>query len=94
MISTMAIINSIKGVLNIHFFIFVNESKVCKFSNIFYHLCTAVNRLLLAALHYNHNNCRDQATTKSGKERYSVMFPKYKKGGHIARKIKIGCTYG
>ena len=34
-------------------------------------------------MHYNENKSRDQAKTQSGEHRYSIQFPKYKKGGHI-----------
>ena len=48
----------------------------------------SLHRLYLAALHYNYNSNRKQAVTKKGKKRFSMLFPKYKKGGHIVRKIK------
>lgn len=51
-------------------------------------------RLQLAGLHYNHNNNREQAITKSGEKRYSILYPKYKKGGHIVRKVKTNICYG
>ena len=38
----------------------------------------AINRLQLAALHYNENSKRGQAKTKTGDKRYAVQFPKYK----------------
>ena len=28
-----------------------------------------------------------QAVTLQGEERYDILFPKYKKGGHIVRKV-------
>lgn len=36
---------------------------------------------------------RDQATTKSGEKRFSVVFPKFKKGGYTVREVKVDCTY-
>ena len=51
-------------------------------------------RLQLAALHYNNNSDKGQAITKKGEERFSISFPKYKKGGYIVRKIKTASTYG
>jgi hypothetical protein len=48
----------------------------------------------LAALHYNHNSKRDQAITKQGGKGYRIIFPKYKKGRHIAREVKTESTYG
>ena len=32
--------------------------------------------------------------TSAGERRYSILFPKYKKGGHIVRKVLVDCTYG
>jgi hypothetical protein len=49
---------------------------------------------LLAALHYNENAGRPQATNKEGKEEYSLHFPKYRKGGCIVVKIPVKTTYG
>lgn len=51
-------------------------------------------RLLLAALHYNNNRDKEQATTKDGTARFSISFPKYKKGGYIVRKIKAKSSHG
>lgn len=50
-------------------------------------------RLYIAAIHYNENKDREQALTKPGDPRYSIEFPKYKKGGHIVRKILCNPTY-
>ena len=36
------------------------------------------NRLALAALHFNENSSREQATTSSGEERFNILFPKCK----------------
>ena len=36
-------------------------------------------RIQLAALHFNENADREQAITKTRKQRYSIVFPKYKK---------------
>ncbi len=47
------------------------------------------NRLQLASLHFNEN--AEQAKTRSGEE---IVYPKYKQGGHIVRKIKTIPTYG
>ena len=41
--------------------------------------CILINlhsRLLVAAMHFNENFGRAQATTKSGKERIKIAFPK------------------
>ena len=56
-------------------------------------LCPSFDRLALAALHFNENSSREQATTSSGEERFDVLFPKYKKGGHIVRKVTVNPTY-
>ena len=44
-------------------------------------------------LHFNENSDRAQATTKQGEDRYDVVFPKYKKGGYIVRKVTVDPTY-
>ena len=31
--------------------------------------------------------------TLQGEERYDILFPKYKKGGHIVRKVTVNPTY-
>lgn len=50
-------------------------------------------RVQLAMLHFNENSDRAQATTKQGEDRYDVVFPKYKKGGYIVRKVTVDPTY-
>ena len=50
-------------------------------------------RLQLAVLHFNENGNRKQAVTKKGEERY-IIYPKYKKGGYIVRKVVQNPTYG
>ena len=47
----------------------------------------------MAALHFNENANRKQAQTKGGEDRYDVIFPKYKKGGYVVRKIVQNPTY-
>lgn len=49
---------------------------------------------MLAALHFNENGMREQATTKEEKKIYDVVFPKYKKGGYTLREVKVECTFG
>ena len=51
-------------------------------------------RLKLAALHFNENCNRPQAVTKQGVAQYDIVQPKYKKGGHLVRKIHVKATYG
>ena len=41
-------------------------------------------------MHYNENSTKCQAKTKAGGARYSILFPKYKKGGNIVRKVTYG----
>ena len=52
------------------------------------------SRLQLASLHFNENANRCQAKTRNGEDRYSIVYPKYKHGGYIVRKIKTTPTYG
>ena len=51
-------------------------------------------RLQLASLHYNENKGEKHAATREGTERFSIHFPKYKKGGYIVRKIVENSTFG
>jgi len=51
-------------------------------------------RLQLAALHFNENTNRIQAVTKQGTRRYDLVFPKYKKGGYVVKKVLVNATYG
>lgn len=51
-------------------------------------------RGLLAALHYNENAGRMQATKTTGESRYDIRFPKYKQGGFVVRKILTEATFG
>ena len=50
-------------------------------------------RTKLAALHFNENAQREQAKTAKGEKRYSVLYPKFKKGGHVVKAIKESPTY-
>ena len=50
-------------------------------------------RLQLAALHFNENSQRVHAVTRQGDKRYDIIFPKYKKGGHVVRKVLVDATY-
>ena len=45
------------------------------------------SRLLLAAMHYNENNGKNQQQNKQRELQYAITFLKYKKGGYIARRI-------
>ena len=53
-----------------------------------------LHRLKLAALHFNENSNREQAVTTKGEERYDIVFPKYKRGGYVVRKVLKDPTYG
>ena len=47
----------------------------------------------MSSLHFNENGQREHATTKTGEGRYDLVFPKYKKGGCVVRKVKVAPTY-
>ena len=57
-------------------------------------ICYSHSRLCLSALHYNENADRMQAVTIDGRPRYSLQFPKAKKGEPTVREIKTKPTYG
>ncbi|XDV12214.1 hypothetical protein PO909_000927 [Leuciscus waleckii] len=50
-------------------------------------------RLYLAALHFNENAGRPQATTAAGEQLFKVVFPKYKKGQCSAKPVKVEPTF-
>jgi hypothetical protein len=52
------------------------------------------SRLQLTALHYNSNAERGQAKTKDGKDRWTVYYPKFKKGGYSVWRVKEGAIFG
>ena len=51
-------------------------------------------RLSLSALHYNENSDRLQNVTVDGRPRYSIKYPKAKKGGYALQPVKGPPTYG
>jgi len=51
-------------------------------------------RLQLAAMHYNENAGRSQASTAAGDLRYSIVFPKFKHGEFTVRALKSNPTTG
>ena len=57
-----------------------------------YHLNINI-RLQLAALHFIENANHEQSRTKEGEEQYNIVFPKYKKGGYIDKKVISNPTY-
>ncbi|KAA0721759.1 hypothetical protein E1301_Tti014268 [Triplophysa tibetana] len=50
-------------------------------------------RLYLAALHFNENARRPQATTAAGKPLFKVSFPKYRKGEYTVKPVKVNPTF-
>ncbi|XP_051969883.1 uncharacterized protein LOC127634387 [Xyrauchen texanus] len=52
------------------------------------------SRLLLAALHYNHNANRETARKSDGTEKYCVRYPGFRKGAHVVRPIQEAASYG
>lgn len=51
------------------------------------------SRLQLAALHFNENASRQQATNQQGDAIYSVSFPKGRKGEGVAKEVKVKQTF-
>ncbi|XP_030220010.1 uncharacterized protein LOC115549133 [Gadus morhua] len=52
------------------------------------------SRLLLTALHYNCNANRETARISYGLERYSVRYPRFRKGAWVVVPIKEKASYG
>lgn len=52
------------------------------------YFCSLYFRLYLAALHFNENSQRKQATTKTGNAMYAVSYPKARKGEGVAKEVK------
>ena len=52
-----------------------------------------MHRLQLATLHFNENSGREQAVTREGNQSYEIVYPKYKKGGYVVRKVTVEPTY-
>ncbi|XP_048094635.1 uncharacterized protein LOC125291807 [Alosa alosa] len=61
--------------------------------NVVYPYLGMLCRLYLAALHYNENANRGQATTSSGDPLYKLSFPKSRKGECRARPVKTDATF-
>lgn len=59
-----------------------------------YKIVILIVRIQVAVLHFNENANKEQAVTKAGEQRYSIVFPKYKKGGYIVKKVNKDPTYG
>ena len=55
-------------------------------------LCLTMQVAVGSTAHFNENaNCK-QAQTKGGEDRYDIIFPKYKKGGYVVRKVVLNPT--
>ena len=74
----------------------------CKFDLVYCKLntsyCLSILRLQIEALHFNENANKPQRLIKEGEKagdgQWLVCYPKYKKGGAVAKEIKEACTYG
>ena len=74
----------------------------CKFDLVYCKLntsyCLSILRLQIAALHFNENASKPQRLIKGGEKagdgQCLVCYPKYKKGGAVAKEIIEACTYG
>lgn len=60
---------------------------------IFLHWLFTICRLHLAAIHWNENAGRSQATKADGTPMYRINFPKAKEGGHTVSKVLTACTF-
>ena len=65
----------------------------CDYCQLVWYFMLSIFRLLLAGLHYNENGDKDQAVTRAGCKRYSVFFPKFKKGRYSVRPITKKSTF-
>uniref|UniRef100_A0A8C2PX67 Uncharacterized protein n=1 Tax=Cyprinus carpio TaxID=7962 RepID=A0A8C2PX67_CYPCA len=72
------------------------HSLILKFSpkNTVFSFKEMLCRLQLAAMHYNENAGRSQASTADGGLRYSIVFPKFKHGEFMVRALKSNPTTG
>ncbi|XP_056443945.1 uncharacterized protein LOC130380682 [Gadus chalcogrammus] len=61
--------------------------------NVVYPFLGMLCRLYLAALHYNENSDRGQATTSSGDLMFRLTFPKARKGECRAKPVKTEATF-
>ncbi|XP_051994441.1 uncharacterized protein LOC127652376 [Xyrauchen texanus] len=71
------------------------HSLILKFApkNVAFSFLGMLNRLHLAALHYNENSNREYACNRSGEPSIKVKWPKYKKGDHSLHYTKTEPTY-
>ncbi|KAI7810856.1 uncharacterized protein LOC130552890 isoform X2 [Triplophysa rosa] len=61
--------------------------------NVVFYFIGMLCRLYLAAMHYNENCSRPQATTTQGQATYKIGFPKSKQGKCTAKPVKTDPTY-
>ncbi|XP_021351593.1 THAP domain-containing protein 1-like [Mizuhopecten yessoensis] len=52
-----------------------------------------IKKLLLAALHFNENVSREQASLPNGEKRYRITFPKQENGDYTVRQVRTECTF-
>lgn len=52
-----------------------------------------LNRIYLAALHFNENVSRPQSRTREGEKQYSVSYPKGRHGEGVAKEVKVDQTF-
>ena len=50
-------------------------------------------RILIAALHFNENSNRSQATSGCGDPCWAVSFPKSRRGEAVVKEVKVSITY-
>ena len=84
--------NSSKNILSC-FYAEIDYFVDCPLMSVIWNVYIDIYRITLAALHYNENGMRDQAVTKAWKKRYSIVYPKFKKGGYTVREVKVNCTF-
>ncbi|XP_014675744.1 PREDICTED: uncharacterized protein LOC106815750 [Priapulus caudatus] len=61
--------------------------------SVHFHYSAMKARLTLAILHFNENSAREQQTNSDGSKQFRISYPKSKKGGAIAKEVKVPCTY-
>ena len=44
-------------------------------------------------LHFNEYANREQAVTAQGENLFDIIFPKFKQGGHVVKKVTVNPTY-
>ena len=60
-----------------------------------YIISFVICRIYIAALHFNENGSRQQATTREGEAKWKMSYPKAKKGKEcVVKPQKIEATFG